>query len=56
MEATKHPGGRNGQQGLVAWLRRTRTNTAVAIPWRETTLPAVIVSDPAAQSDAAQNS
>ncbi len=41
----EHPGGRTSQQGFVAWLRRTRTNTAVAIPWRETTLPEVIVSD-----------
>lgn len=41
---TEHPGARNSQQRFVAWLRRTRTNTAVTIPWRETTLPEVIVA------------
>lgn len=41
----EHPGGRNSQQAFVAWLRRTRTNTAVSIPWRETTVPEVVVSD-----------
>lgn len=41
----EYPGGRNSQQGFVAWLRRTRANTAVTIPWRETMLPEVVVSD-----------
>ena len=40
----EQPGARNSQQGFVAWLRRTRTNTAVTIPWRETSLPEVIVA------------
>lgn len=40
----EYPGARNSQQGFVAWLRRTRTNTAVTIPWREKTLPEVIVA------------
>ncbi|WP_150463272.1 hypothetical protein [Nesterenkonia ebinurensis] len=41
----EHPGAGNIQQRFVAWLRRTRTNTAVTIPWRETTLPEVITAD-----------
>lgn len=39
------PGGRNGQQGFVAWLRRSRTNTRISIPWRQETTPEVVVSD-----------
>ncbi len=40
-----HPGGRTSEQSFVAWLRRTRTNTRVNIPWREETIPEVVVSD-----------
>ncbi len=41
----EHPGGRNSQQNFVAWLRRTRINPTVNIPWRESTIPEVVVSD-----------
>lgn len=41
----EHPGGRNGQQAFVAWLRRTRTNTGINIPWRGESTPEVVVSD-----------
>lgn len=41
----EHPGGRNGQQGFVAWLGRTRANARITIPARESTLPEVIVAD-----------
>lgn len=40
-----HPGGRNSQQGFVAWLGRSRANTGIRMRWRESTLPAVIVAD-----------
>lgn len=40
-----YPGGRNSQQTFVAWLGRTRANSAVTIPWRGTTLPDVAVTD-----------
>ena len=41
----EHPGGRNSQQNFVAWLRRSRINSTVNIPWRESTIPEVVVSD-----------
>lgn len=41
----EHPGGRNSQQGFVAWLGRTRANARLTIPTRESTLPEVIVAD-----------
>lgn len=40
-----HPGGRNSQQGFVAWLGRSRANTAITMRWRQSTLPEVIVAD-----------
>lgn len=40
-----YPGARNSQQTFVAWLRRSRVNTNVTIPWRGTTLPEVIGTD-----------
>lgn len=41
----EHPGGRNTQQGFVIWLGRSRTNTAITMRWRESTLPEVVVAD-----------
>ncbi|WP_146072821.1 hypothetical protein [Cryobacterium sp. Y62] len=41
----EHPGGRNAQQGFVIWLGRSRTNTAITMRWRESTLPEVVVAD-----------
>lgn len=41
----EYPGGRNSQQTFIAWLRRTRTNTRINIPWRGQTTPEVVVSD-----------
>lgn len=41
----EYPGGRTSEQSFVAWLRRTRTNTRVDIPWHEETTPEVVVSD-----------
>ena len=41
----EHPGGRSSQQTFIAWLRRTRTNTRINIPWHEATTPEVVVSD-----------
>lgn len=41
----EHPGGRTSQQTFVAWLRRSRTNTRISIPWRAETAPEVVVSD-----------
>lgn len=43
----EHPGGRNSEQRFVAWLRKTRTNTAISIPWQATSMPKVLVSDDA---------
>lgn len=40
-----HPGGRNTQQGFIAWLHRSKENTRISLPWRSFTPPEVVVSD-----------
>ncbi len=41
----EHPGAGTALQGFLGWLRRTRTNPHVRIPWPESTTPDVLVSD-----------
>ncbi len=42
---TEYPGGRNSQYGFITWLRNSKTNTSLQVPWNGTSLPEVVISD-----------